>query len=337
MAGWFRQLCALFIVFIGFTLSWMGVEWQSFIQYPLHLPKEGLVFKVMPGTSLKKLSSELAVAGITDKPHFLILLARFKGVTSSLKAGEYVFEYGLTPTRLLQKIVNGEVRQYVVRIGEGWNVYDVLRTVKDNTSLKQTLQQTNRDALMSALGQPGMHPEGQFYPDTYFFPAGTSDLKFLRRAHHMMQSKLKKAWEDRNRSVPLKTPYEALILASIIEKEASLPAERSMIAGVFTRRLKLGMRLQTDPTVIYGLGPGFVGPLTRAQLTQDTPYNTYAHSGLPPTPISMPSFESIQAALHPAYGNDLYFVSKNDGSHYFSATLEEHNKAVAKYQLGEHS
>jgi UPF0755 protein len=231
-------------------------------------------------------------------------------------------------------LVNGEVVQHSLTIIEGWTFQQLLQAVRSHPMLTQTLADADPQAVMEALAEPGTHPEGWFYPDTYRFPRGTSDVEFLRRAYRVMQQRLAAEWEKRAEGLPLKSPYEALVLASLIERETAVAAERTRIAGVFVRRLRKGMRLQTDPTVIYGMGDAYEGRIRWRDLRTDTPYNTYTRHGLPPTPIAMPSGAAINAALNPADGKELYFVSRGDGSHHFSATLEEHNAAVRCYQLG---
>jgi UPF0755 protein len=223
--------------------------------------------------------------------------------------------------------------QHALTIIEGWTFKQLMAAVRRHQALTQTLAGVEEQEVMSRLGLEAMHPEGWFYPDTYHFPKGTTDAEFLRRAHQRMTTFLQTAWEKRDKDLPLDSPYQALILASIIEKETGVPSERSKIAGVFIRRLRKGMRLQTDPTVIYGMGERYDGNIRRRDLVTDTPYNTYVHKGLTPTPIAMPSGMAIEAALHPEDGTALYFVATGDGGHHFSNTLEAHNEAVRKYQL----
>lgn len=314
-------------------LGWVLMDYQSFAQTPLEVGKQGLDLLVEPGTSLAGLAAALHREGVLDRPRYLIWTARFKGLAHSIQAGEYHVVPGTTPSQLLRQLVAGRVVQYALTLIEGWTFEEMMATVNAQPDLKHTLGGLDGDAVMAALGFPGQHPEGRFYPDTYHFPKGTTDVAFLHRAYRMMQERLEREWAEREEGLPLKTPYEALILASIVEKETGLKEERAAIAGVFIRRLKKGMRLQTDPTVIYGLGGQFDGNIRRRDLSRDNPYNTYRHKGLPPTPIAMPSGDAIHAALHPAPGDALYFVSRGDGSHYFSATLEEHNRAVIRYQL----
>ena len=235
--------------------------------------------------------------------------------------------------QLLDDLVAGKVIQYALTIPEGLTFRQIMQLLRQQPELRHTLADDSPAAVMQAIGEPGQSPEGRFYPDTYHFPRGTTDVQFLRRAYRTMAGVLQQEWQARDTGLPYKTPYDALIMASIIEKETAVPAERERIAGVFVRRLEKGMRLQTDPTVIYALGQSYDGNIHRRDLSLDSPYNTYRHAGLPPTPIAAPGRDSIDAALHPAPGEELYFVARGDGSHEFSRTLEEHNRAVARYQL----
>jgi UPF0755 protein len=239
-----------------------------------------------------------------------------------------------TPRALLEKMIKGQVVQYAIAFPEGGTFTQLLTILAAHPALQKTLPTKSPSEIMGLLGEPTLYPEGLFFPDTYYFTADMSDMDLLRRARKTMEDKLTQAWEKRDPNIRLNTPYEALILASIIEKETGHPEERFLVSGVFQRRLEKNMRLQADPTVIYGVRETFSHRLTREQLKQDTPYNTYMHKGLPPTPIALPSLKAIEAALHPASGAALYFVAKPDGTHYFSATLKEHNEAVAKYQRG---
>lgn len=328
----FKLLGAL-ILLGSLFLGWMLMGYQSFSQRPLEVGEQGLDLVVEPGTSLAGLAAGLQRQGALDSARYFIWMARFKGLAHSIQAGEYHIVPGTTPAQLLHQLVAGRVVQYSLTIVEGWTFEEMMKAVNAHPELKHTLEGLDGDGVMYALGFAGQHPEGRFYPDTYHFPKGTTDVAFLQRAYRLMKERLDREWAEREEGLPLKTPYEALILASIVEKETALKTERAAIAGVFIRRLKKGMRLQTDPTVIYGLGGQFDGNIRRRDLSRDSPYNTYRHKGLPPTPIAMPSGEAIHAALHPAPGKALYFVSRGDGSHYFSATLEEHNRAVIRYQL----
>jgi UPF0755 protein len=290
-----------------------------------------MLIDVPTGSSLRKIGTDLAERGVLDHPRILAWYATLRGEATHVHAGEYELEPGLTPRELLEKLVAGHVYLYQFTIVEGWRFDDLLRTLR----AEPTIVSTGLDGagIMTELGEADLPPEGEFFPDTYKYPRGTTDVEFLRRAHEAMQRRLAEAWAGRDPTIGVSTPYEALTLASIIEKETALGSERRRIAGVFDARLKRGMRLQTDPTVIYGLGQGFDGDLHNRDLLKDTPYNTYTRSGLPPTPISLPSADSIDAAVHPDMSGALYFVATGlpDGSHYFSKTLEEHNAAVRRY------
>jgi UPF0755 protein len=249
-----------------------------------------------------------------------------------LQAGEYGLSLGMTPRDLLQELVTGSVIQHELTLIEGHSFREMLQRVHASPVLEHTLVDAADEEIMAALGQPEQDPEGRFLPDTYHVTRGTTDLEFLRRAYQAMADQLQTEWEAREEGLPLKTADEALILASIVEKETGVPEERAQIAGVFIRRLHKNMRLQTDPTVIYGMGKTYDGNIRKRDLLKDTPYNTYTREGLPPTPIAMPGVEAIHAVMHPAPGKSLYFVAMGEGRHYFSATLKQHNLAVDKFQ-----
>ncbi len=327
------KLSGALILLASLAMGWLWMDYDNYLHSPMPVDEEGTTFTVPAGTPLQRITEELARQGLLTKPHYLNWHARQRGVAGRIHAGEYRIEPATTPAQLLDKMVRGEVIQYSLTLVEGWNFREVMAAVAASPHLVQTLEGLPGAEIMVRLGKPGEHPEGRFFPDTYRFPRGTTDLEFLRRAYRAMEVRLATAWDERAEGVPLKNPYEALILASIVEKETGLAEEREEIAGVFVRRLKVGMRLQTDPTVIYGMGERFDGNIRRRDLREDTPYNTYTRGGLPPTPIAMPGLDAIRAALNPADGKMLYFVSRGDGSHQFSATLEEHNRAVRKYQL----
>lgn len=327
----------LLVIVLGIALlaSWVWMEYQGFLFEPIELGEDTLVLNVERGTSLRGLSEELTERGIVDHPYFFMAMAYLSDSATSLKAGEFEIPNGITPPKLLELLTSGKVVQRAFTLVEGWTYRDALAAVAKDERFERVLgEDPSADMIMASLGHPGEHPEGRFFPDTYHFSKGTSDLDILRRSFDTMEAVLDEEWENRQEGTPLKSPYEALILASIVEKETGLASERPTIAGVFVRRLNLGMKLQTDPTVIYGLGESFDGNLTRAHLRGDTPYNTYVHQGLPPTPIALPGRAAIHAVLHPEEGDSLYFVAKGDGSHHFSATLAEHNRAVRRYQLG---
>ncbi len=297
------------------------------------LASEDSVFLIRSGSNIKTIAQDLTREGVIDDPWLFILLAKLKGVETRVRAGEYLIEGEQSPDDLLETFTRGSPIQYDLTIIEGWTFRQMLAAVAADPVLEQTLAGKSDAEIMALLGYPDQHPEGRFFPDTYRFPKGTSDLDFLRRAYQVMESHLQREWSQRDPDLPLADSYEALILASIIEKETAVGFERPLIAGVFVERLRRNMRLQTDPTVIYGLGAGFDGDIRFRDLKRDTPYNTYLNAGLTPTPIALPGLDSIRAALHPARTNALYFVSKGDGTHHFSATLEEHNAAVRRYQL----
>jgi UPF0755 protein len=314
--------------------AWVFLDYRSFVNDPIQFGEEGLIYELKEGSTLTHVARDLQSRGFIKNATYLVWLGKFDGNANKIQAGEYRFNNGITPKRLLEQIVNGETLQYSLTIVEGWTFRQLMDAVNSNEYLLHTLSDYDDEQIMEKIGHPGEHPEGRFLPNTYLFPRFTTDVDFLKRSYNAMQKLLEDEWPKRAIDVDLKTPYEALIMASIVEKETALPSERREIAGVFNRRLKKRMRLQTDPTVIYGLGRSFHGNLRRRDLHKDTPYNTYMHSGLPPTPIAMPSKESVLAALNPKPGEELYFVSRGDGSHQFSSTLEEHNAAVVKYQLG---
>jgi UPF0755 protein len=332
---WKRILMRVLVMVLLFLLMAAGIMlgvYQRFQNTPLQLPASETIYEIPPGTSLQQLANDLYDRDIIEHPRLFILLGRELDVARRLQAGEYRLATGMTPQTLLQLLVDGKVIQHAITLVEGQTFREILLRIQAHPFIEVTLQDLDNAEIMSRLGHPGVHPEGRFLPDTYHFTRGTTDLAFLQRAFAAMSKYLESAWPDRDADLPLQTSGEALILASIVEKETGLVEERPIIAGVFIRRLRKGMRLQTDPTVIYGLGEKFDGNLRRRDLESDTPYNTYTRSGLPPTPIAMPGAAAINAVLHPASGDSLFFVSRGDGSHYFSATVEEHNLAVDKYQ-----
>lgn len=301
------------------------------LDQPMAVAADGQFLQVESGSSLAAVSRGLAAEGILPHPTYLNWFARLQGTATQVKAGEYWLTPDTTPRGLLDQLVSGQVYLHQLTILEGWRADQMLTAIRAHPAI--TVTEVTLDELMAELGQPGLHPEGQFFPDTYAFPRGTTDLALMTQAHEALRARLAAAWAARQPELPLASPYQALILASIVEKETALDAERSRIAGVFVRRLDKGMRLQTDPTVIYGLGAGFDGNLRRRDLNRDTPYNTYTRSGLPPTPIALAGEQSLRAAVQPAAGEALYFVATGtgDGSHYFSTSLEEHNEAVMRY------
>lgn len=330
-----RLLVSLAALVLAAALYALIADYQRFLDTPIQTSVDNFVLVVKPGMGIQEIIQELASRqpGLLRSPLYLASYARLQGLSTKLKAGEYAITSALTPRSLLDQIVSGRVVQYPLRVVEGWTFQELRRALAAHPKVVQTLRDVSDADLMARLGRPGEHPEGRFFPDTYRFPAGTTDEAFLRRALAAMDRQLHKVWEGRAANLPLNEPYQALILASIVEKETGLPEERPAVAGVFTRRLQKGMLLQTDPTVIYGLGAAFDGDLRRRDLTTDTPYNTYTRKGLPPTPIALPSAAALAAAVNPASGDALYFVATGTGGHTFSATLEEHQRAVRRYQL----
>ena len=300
------------------------------------LPQQPTIFLIKSGSNIKSIAQDLSMQKIIDDPWLFILLAKVKGVETSVRAGEYQIETEMTPDDLLVKFTQGSSIQYSFTVIEGWSFRQMFAAIADDPIIEHTLEGKSNQEIMTFLGYPEQHPEGMFFPDTYRFPKGTSDVDFLRRAYQVMQKHLAREWSQRASGLPLDSSYEALILASIIEKETGAGFERPLISGVFIQRMKKNMRLQTDPTIIYGLGEKFDGNIRFRDLKKDTPYNTYLHAGLTPTPIALPGLGAIRAALHPATTDALYFVSKGDGTHHFSATLGEHNAAVKRYQLNGH-
>jgi len=325
----------LLFVAAGVAGGWAWQQYRSFSERPLGAT-DAVSLQIESGDGFRQILRRIREAGI-DAGHDLAwqLLAREMGVMTRLQVGEYALTADLTPRELLRRIARGEVVQYRFTIVEGWSFRELRAALAANALVTQSLGELSDEDLMRELGKPGVHPEGRFLPETYQFTRGARDIDLLRRANEAMDAALQQAWEGRSADLPLQSADEALILASIIEKETGVAGERREIAGVFTRRLQLGMKLQTDPTVIYGIGAEFDGNLTRAHLTTDTPWNTYVHAGLPPTPIALPGRAALQAAVDPMPGDTLYFVARGDGSHQFSRTLDEHNRAVRQYQLGQ--
>jgi UPF0755 protein len=288
------------------------------------------MYKVRSGAALSTVTAELAELGATGHPRLIAWYSRIRGSATRIHAGEYLLESGLTAITLLEKLNRGNVYLHQFTIIEGWRFQDMLEQLRQHPAI--VAGDDSGTAIMTALGYPELDPEGQFLPDTYSFPDGTRDVALLRWANTALQSELDTAWANRADNGAIRSAYEGLILASIIEKETALTSERGLISGVMHERLRRGMRLQTDPTVIYGIGDNFDGNLTRAHLERDTPYNTYTRSGLPPTPIALDGAAAIRAAFEPVDSGALYFVATGnpDGSHAFSQTLEEHNAAVAR-------
>lgn len=328
-----QRLIGLLILTVALIAGWYWMAYQNFLKTPLHLPENGQVIQVERGSNLRQLARRLEERGILSNAELLYWHARWHDLANRIRAGEYLIPAGTTPPGLLRILISGKPVEYRLTLLEGWTFRQVMAAIEHDLVLEKTLRGKSPKDIMVAIGHPGEYPEGRFFPDTYSYPRGTSDVDLLRRAYERMQAVLAEAWARRAPDTVVETPYEALILASIVEKETGAAEERAMIAGVFERRLKAGMKLQTDPTVIYGMGDRYQGNIRRSDLLQDTPYNTYVHQGLPPTPICMPGRDAIEAVLHPADGKALYFVAKGDGTHVFSDNLRAHNAAVRKYQL----
>ncbi len=317
------------------VLGLLGGAAAWWLNRPLALNAGTIDLSIEPGTSARGVAQAVADAGAQVNPALLYWWFRLSGDARSIRAGSYEIVPGATPRSLLRKLVRGEEALRAVTLVEGWNFRQVREALLKAEQLKPETQGLADDLIMQKLGRPGLHPEGRFFPDTYTYAKGSSDLAVLKRAMRALDKRLEAAWRQRAPDTPLKTPDEALILASIVEKETGRASDRPMISGVFNNRLRIGMMLQTDPTVIYGLGAEFDGNLRRRDLLADTPWNTYTRAGLPPTPIAMPGKAALLAAVRPAQTKALYFVSRGDGTSQFSATLEEHNRAVNKYQRGQ--
>jgi UPF0755 protein len=329
----FLAIAGILVLMAGFAALFASQQYQRFLATPLDLPVGAYVLQIEPGSSGSTIIKHLAGAGFTRDTWPWRLLMRLE--PPAIKTGEYQLNPGITPRELLQLLSSGAVVQYRFTLVEGWTFTQLLQALAKDEVLKQTLDPGSSDAgdeagtaLISSLGID--HPEGWFFPETYQFTRGDSDSDILERAHQAMEKELGSAWRDRHDDLPLNSPYELLILASIIEKETGKDEERGQIAGVFIRRLQKRMRLQTDPTVIYGMGDSFDGNIRRDDLKADTPYNTYTRFGLPPTPIAMPGRASLLAAARPDAGDAFYFVADGTGGHTFSATLQEHQQAVNK-------
>ncbi|MDP4030521.1 MAG: endolytic transglycosylase MltG [Gallionella sp.] len=299
---------------------------------PLQLPATPFEFELKQGSSLKSMARDMRQAGLLQQEVLFVWLGRLLGKSTQLKAGNYALERPLSPLELLDIFTKGDVSQNQVSVIEGWTFKQLRAALNTSPDIAHDTLNLSDAEILQRIGATETHPEGLFFPDTYYFAAGSSDLAIIKRAYRVMQQRLQEAWAGRDAGLPLQTPYQALILASIVEKETGTPADRALIAGVFVNRLRKGMLLQTDPTVIYGLGEQFDGNLRKRDLLADTAYNTYTRGGLTPTPIALPGMAALQATLHPAKTDALYFVARGDGSSQFSGTLEQHNRAVNRYQ-----
>lgn len=325
-------LVFLLIALVAAGAAALYARW--WLAQPLPLPAEGFTFDVRSGSSLRSVAQDLEGAGILRDARVLVALARWQGVDRSIKAGNYEVPAGSTLPQLLARLTEGDVTQSGITIVEGATFAELKRALAQNSRVQKTVLDLAEPDLMAKLGVQEKVAEGWFFPDTYFFSSGSTDLTLLRRANELMRRHLEASWAKRAPDLPLKTPYEALILASIIEKETGRPADRPLVASVFVNRLRVGMPLQTDPTVIYGMGERFDGNLHKRDLTTDTPYNTYTRPGLPPSPIAMPGQASLDAAVNPPRTEYLYFVARGDGSSEFSKNLADHTRAVARFQKG---
>jgi UPF0755 protein len=327
---WFVSFAFAMLLLISATL--FLIDWLRFLYTPLIPYKTSIDYILPSGASVRVLANDLAQLGFLKRPSYFIAVAYLKGYANHLRAGEYRFAGGTTPEILLRQIANGQVLWRQITFIEGWTFSQMMDALNNNPLIEHQLTGLPPIVVMLDLGVSGVNPEGMFFPDTYNYTAGMSDKQILLQAYKTMQQHLNEEWAKRDTSVPYKYPYQAIIVASIIEKEAEINSERPEIAGVILRRLAKGMLLQMDSTVQYAMGPDFKPPLTKQDLKVNSPYNTYLNLGLPPTPIAMPSLASLHAALHPIQTNYLYFVSKGDGSHQFSVNYQQQQQAVAKYQ-----
>ena len=321
------------ITLLALVAASLFVGWFAYhVQDPVQIPITPYELSIKPGSSLRTVAKQLVGAGALHDAWSFILLSRLMGYSSSLKAGDYELAESISPWQLLKRVTNGDVNQSEVRFIEGWTFSQLRKTLNENPALQHDTAGLTDFQVMQLIGASETMAEGLFSPDTYYFVRGNSDVAILKRAYHAMQNNLNTAWTGRATNLPLTDSYQALILASIVEKETGRESDRTNVAGVFINRLRIGMRLQTDPTVIYGLGDKFDGNLRKKDLLTDQEYNTYTRSGLPPTPIALPGMASIQAALNPAKTSSLYFVGKGNGESHFSSNLTDHNRAVSKYQ-----
>ncbi len=328
-----RLFLRLMLVAVVFAIAAAGAfAWWA--NRPLQLSASPIEVVIKPNSSVMSVGRQIQRGGVRMDPRLFALLVRLTGHGTDLKAGGYEFDSTATPLSVVGKIARGEVNHYVLTVIEGWEFRKMRVAVDAHPALKHDTRGLSDAALMKAIGAPETAAEGMFFPDTYLFARDSSDLELYRHAYRAMQRRLTDAWNARAPGLPYKTPYEALVMASIVEKETGQPAERPLIAAVFVNRLRKGMMLQTDPTVIYGMGESFDGNIRKRDLQTDTPYNTYIRNGLPPTPIALPGLASLAAATAPASSDALYFVARGDGSSHFSNSLPEHNRAVDKYQRG---
>ncbi len=323
-----KRAFAIFVVLLLLTVGSVGY----YALRPLPLPATPFALTLKPGSSVKAMAREMEQAGLLEQDWAFVWLVRVLGKTSQLQAGSYELQQPVSMLELVRMIAEGRVSQRRISVIEGWTFRQMRDALNAHPDLTHDTLNMSDAEILRRIGARESHPEGLFFPDTYSFAGGSSDLEIFRQAYQAMQQRLQDAWAVREPDLPLETPYQALILASIVEKETGAASDRAMIAGVFVNRLRRGMRLQTDPTVIYGVGPSFDGNLRKKDLQADNPYNTYTRGGLTPTPIALPGKDALQAALHPAQTDALYFVARGDGSSHFSSSLNEHNRAVNEYQ-----
>ena len=327
-----KTLLLLIVTALALASYFGYTEYQKFIKEKVVLTPQTSVFEIKKGSNITQISKNLEQKRIISNGIYFKILARIEEKSSKIKAGEYQILPDMKTTDLLDLFVSGKTLQHQLSIIEGRTYKNLVKTIRNHPTLVQTLTDDDYQHIMQKIGSDESNPEGWFYPDTYNFPSKTTDLDFLKRAHKKMQEYLAKAWQEREPNPYIKTPYEALILASIVEKETGIPEERPLIAGVFLNRLKIDMMLQTDPTVIYGMGDSYKGVIYKSSLKRDTPYNTYTRKGLTPTPIATPSLQAIDAVMHPEKTDKLFFVADGTGGHYFSKTNAEHDRAVARYR-----
>lgn len=322
----------LMLLVCAAAVAGVGYWWAT---KPISLRTSPVDFRIPPGSSLRSAATQMAEAGVNVPPDLLVLLAKAARAETGIKAGSYSVNAGVTPWELLGKLTRGQVTQGEITLVEGWTLRQWRERIDAHPELVHETRGLSEADILKRLGIEGtVRAEGLFFPDTYLFDKQSSDLELFARAHRALKKKLEAEWAQRASGLPYSDPYQALIMASIVEKETGRGADRALVAAVFVNRLRTGMLLQTDPTVIYGMGESFDGNIRKRDLSTDTPYNTYTRPGLPPTPIAMPGLASIQAALHPADSDALYFVARGDGSSHFSSSLEEHNRAVSRYQKG---
>lgn len=331
----FKLICLYLLLALALAATALsGYAWY-WTERPVTLDGDRVDYIVEAGSRPRSIAQAMNIAGVQINEDGFVLLARLTGQDKLLQAGAYEAVTGDTPRTLLQRMASGDMTQTRLTFVEGWTYQRMRQAIRDNPQVRQTLDGVSDEALLKRLGASESSPEGLFYPDTYVFVPGSSDFDLLRRAYHAQMQMLDVMWKDRDPQLPLDSPYQALVLASIIEKETGHSADRDRVSGVFINRLRLGMPLQTDPTVIYGMGERYEGRIRKKDLTTDTPWNTYTRPGLPPTPIASPGRASLAAALHPEAHKFLYFVSRGDGTSEFSENLAAHNRAVAKYILGQ--